>query len=187
MTSTVRKTILGIDPGTNIMGYALLTCQGQKMEVITFGILHLRKYKEHMLKLKHIFHRSLELIENYKPDELAIEAPFYGKNIQSMLKLGRAQGISISAALYRDIPVFEYAPRRIKQSITGNGSASKEQVAAMLKSFLVLNETPEYLDATDALAVAVAHHFQSGQPTGNESVKYNSWESFIKNNPGRVK
>jgi len=182
-----KKIILGIDPGTTIMGYGLISCSSNAMELISYGVIHLRKYLEQMLKLQHIFRRSLELIENYHPTELAIEAQFYGKNIQSMLKLGRAQGISIAAALYRDIPVYEYAPRKIKQSITGNGSASKEQVAAMLKKLLKINESPEYFDATDALAVAVTHYFQGDRVDSLPGKKQGSWESFVKNNPGRVK
>jgi crossover junction endodeoxyribonuclease RuvC len=182
-----KKIILGIDPGITIMGYGIISCDSKNLEMVTLGVIQLRKYEEQMMKLKHIFHRSLELIESYKPDELAIESQFYGKNVQSMLKLGRAQGISISAALYRNVPVFEYAPRRIKQSITGNGSASKEQVAQMLIRILKLKEVPEYLDATDALAVAVAHYFQGGKPELGSSKKQGSWESFIKNNPGRVR
>lgn len=182
-----KRIILGIDPGTNFMGYGLISCEGKNMELITFGVLQLHKYKEHMLKLQHIFHRSLELIENYSPSELAIEAQFFGKNVQSMLKLGRAQGISISAALYKNVPVFEYAPRKIKQSITGNGSASKEQVAIMLTRLLKIPDSPYSLDATDALAVAVTHFFQAGGSESKSSKKQGGWESFVKNNPGRVK
>ncbi len=182
-----EKVILGIDPGTTIMGYGLIKSDGKRMELITFGVIHLSKYKTHLLKLKHIFERSLHLVEYYKPDELAIEAPFYGKNVQSMLKLGRAQGASISAALYRDIPITEYAPKRIKQSITGNGNASKEQVAAMLISMLNIKHIPKHLDATDGLAAAVTHHFSGNQIKSSNSNSSNSWSSFIKNNPDKVK
>lgn len=182
-----QRIILGIDPGTNFMGYGLISCQAKSMELVTFGVVQLHKYKEQMLKLQHIFHRSLELIENYHPDELAIEAQFFGKNVQSMLKLGRAQGISISAALYKNVPVFEYAPRKIKQSITGNGSASKEQVAAMLTKLLKIPDSPYSFDATDALAVAVAHFFQAGRPEMGTGKKHGSWEAFVKNNPERVR
>lgn len=179
------KIILGIDPGTNIMGYGVIHSYKNNMEMVTLGIVTLEKFNDHMLKLKHIFERTLSLIDSYKPDELAIEAPFYGKNVQSMLKLGRAQGTCIAAGLYRDVPIFEYAPKRIKQSITGNGNASKEQVAKMLASLLKLTDTPTYLDATDGLAAAVTHHFNS-KILGGE-VGSSSWKSFIKNNPNRVK
>ena len=182
-----EKVILGIDPGTSVMGYGIIKVMDKQVSVETFGTIHLSKYKDHMLKLKHIFERSLHLMDYYKPDELAIEAPFYGKNVQSMLKLGRAQGIAISAALYRDIPIFEYAPKRIKQAITGNGNASKEQVASMLVRLLNIKEVPRYLDATDGLAAAVAHHFQGGQDKGIGGKGYGSWKSFITNNPDKVK
>jgi crossover junction endodeoxyribonuclease RuvC len=182
-----EKIILGVDPGTNVMGYGVISCDGNKMQLIAMGSIMLSKFDDHMLKLKHIFDRSLYLIDNYHPDELAVEAPFFGKNVQSMLKLGRAQGTSIAAALYRDIPIFEYAPRKIKQSITGNGAASKEQVAAMLTKLLKIEETPKYLDATDGLAVAVTHFFQGGKPESAPGVKSGSWKSFLKNNPDRVK
>ncbi len=175
-----------MDPGTTMMGYGVIKSSGNNMELITLGTIQLSKYKDHMLKLKHIFERSLQLIESYKPDELAIEAQFFGKNVQSMLKLGRAQGLSIAAALYRDVPIFEYAPKSIKQSITGNGNASKEQVAAMLVRLLNI-KIPQHLDATDGLAVAVAHHFQGNKIPGHEKGKHITWESFVKNNPGRIK
>ncbi|MFT5157755.1 MAG: crossover junction endodeoxyribonuclease RuvC, partial [Bacteroidia bacterium] len=143
------RIILGIDPGTNIMGYGVLGCNNKSYELISMGVINLQKYDTHALKLKRIFERCLGLIESYKPDEMALEAPFFSKNVQSMLKLGRAQGVAMAAALYRDIPIFEYAPKRIKQSITGKGTASKEQVAAMLKSLLKFEEIPKNLDATD--------------------------------------
>jgi len=149
------------------------------------GVLHLSKLKSHELKLKKIFERTLALIEEYKPDELAVEAPFYGKNVQSMLKLGRAQGVAMSAALYRDIPIFEYSPKKIKMSITGNGNASKEQVASMLKSLLDIKELPKHLDATDGLAAALCHHFQKN--TSSDSKSYSGWKSFIAENPKKVK
>jgi len=180
-----EKIILGIDPGTNIMGYGIIRIMGNKLSMIAFGVLKLNKYDDHSLRLKIIFEKTLSLIEQYKPDELAIEAPFFGKNVQSMLKLGRAQGVAIAAALYRTIPIFEYSPRKIKQSITGKGSASKEQVAAMLQRLLVLDEIPDNLDATDALAAAVCHYFQKGSvETGK---KFTGWKSFLTANPGRVK
>ena len=166
------------------MGYGLIHNHGENIELITMGILKLNKFNNQALKLKKIFERTLSLIKEYKPDELAIEAPFYGKNIQSMLKLGRAQGVAIAAALYRSVPIFEYSPKKIKQSITGKGSASKEQVAAMLINLLSINETPESLDATDGLAAAVCHYFQKRISTKKE--KYSDWNSFISNNPDRV-
>lgn len=148
------------------------------------GVIKLHKYDNQALKLKKIFERTLALIDEYKPDELAIEAPFFGKNVQSMLKLGRAQGVSMAAALYRDIPIFEYAPKKIKQSITGNGNASKEQVAAMLKSLLSIQQAPAYLDATDGLAAAVCHYFQKGAVQASSS--YSGWQGFLAQNPNRL-
>lgn len=186
MTSAKKeRIILGIDPGTNIMGYGLIVDDGKDMKLISMGVLKLSKYSGHALKLKKIFERTLALVEEYKPDELAIEAPFFGKNVQSMLKLGRAQGVAMAAALYRDIPIFEYTPLQIKKSITGNGNASKEQVAAMLENLLTFKETPEYLDATDGLAAAVCHYFKKGKPTTGKS--YTGWKSFITENPNRIK
>lgn len=179
------RIILGIDPGTNIMGYGLIHQQGKKISLITMGILKLGSYSNHALKLKKIFERTLGLIEQYKPDELAIEAPFYGKNVQSMLKLGRAQGVAMAAALYKDLPIFEYSPKKIKQSITGNGNASKEQVAGMLGNLVEITESPEFLDATDGLAAAVCHYFQGSKALSGPS--YSGWKNFIKDNPGRVK
>ncbi len=182
-----EKIILGIDPGTNIMGYGVLKSTGQQMELISMGIIDLKKFQNHMLKLKTIFTRTLQLIDSYNPDELAIEAPFYGKNVQSMLKLGRAQGTCIAAGLYRDIPISEYAPKRIKQAITGNGNASKEQVASMLVSMLKLKEIPKYLDATDGLAAAVTHHFTVDRVGNGDQKNYGSWKSFLTQNQDRVK
>lgn len=155
------------------------------------GILKLSKYENQAIKLKKIFERTTSLIEEYHPDEMAIEAPFYGKNVQAMLKLGRAQGVGIAAAISREIPIKEYLPRKIKQSITGNGSASKEQVFAMLQTILNIKETPEYLDASDAVAVALCHYFQGGitTPTTEKSTgksKSNSWKNFLTENPNRV-
>jgi crossover junction endodeoxyribonuclease RuvC len=185
MASTDR-IILGIDPGTNILGYGLIYQHGNSIKLITMDVLHLSSISNGALKLKKIFETVLELIEKHHPDELAIEAPFYGKNVQSMLKLGRSQGVAIAAALYKSVPVFEYEPRKIKQSITGKGGASKEQVAAMLQRLTNFSEMPKYLDATDALAVAVCHYFQKG--VGGDGKKSNdSWKRFISENPGRVK
>ncbi len=180
------KIILGIDPGTNIMGYGLIGCTGKKFELINAGVVNLSKLDGHALKLKKIFDRVTYLIDTYHPDELSIEAPFFGKNVQSMLKLGRAQGVAIVAALQRDIPVFEYAPKKIKQSITGRGAATKEQVAAMLQTLMKFEEMPKYLDATDGLSAAVCHFFQNNS-LKSAGVKHGSWESFIKNNPDRMK
>jgi crossover junction endodeoxyribonuclease RuvC len=179
------KIILGIDPGTNIMGYGLIHIKGKKMDLIQIGILHLSKLKTHELKLKQIFERTLAIIDEYKPDELAIESPFFGKNVQSMLKLGRAQGVAMSAGLYRNVPIFEYSPKKIKKAITGNGNASKEQVAAMLKSLLDIKKMPKHLDATDGLAAAVCHNFQNN--IIEEGKSYTGWKAFIKDNPQRLK
>ena len=180
------KIILGIDPGTNVMGYGLINCKGPAIHLIQFGVIHLDKYKNHEIKLKKIYSRVTELIVEYLPDEVALEAPFYGKNVQSMLKLGRAQGVAMAAALNKDIPINEYAPKRVKQSVTGNGNASKEQVASMIKTLLKFNEAPKLLDATDALAVALCHHF-STKLGGTSGASGKSWKSFIAENPGRVK
>ena len=179
------KIILGIDPGTTIMGYGLIHIKGKNMELIQMGVLHLSKLSSHELKLKRIFERTLAMIDEYKPDELAVEAPFFGKNVQSMLKLGRAQGVAMAAGLYRDIPIFEYSPKKIKKSITGNGNASKEQVAAMLKSLLTIKEMPKHLDATDGLAAAVCHFFQRN--VGLKGKSYTGWKAFVKDNPDRLK
>jgi len=179
-----ERIILGIDPGTNIMGFGIIAVQGNRIRLISLGVLKLAKSDDHGLKLKRIFEKTLEIIEEFKPDELAIEAPFFGKNVQSMLKLGRAQGVAMAAALFRSIPIFEYSPRKIKQSITGKGGASKEQVAAMLTRMLEIREVQKHLDATDGLAVAVCHHYQSGSPV--KQAKYSGWKSFIASNPDKV-
>ncbi len=181
-----ERVILGIDPGTAVMGYGLVKEVRTKIELISLGVVKMSHLDDHSLKLKRIFEKTIALIEEYKPDCLAIEAPFYGKNIQVMLKLGRAQGIAIAAALSRDIPIFEYSPRKIKQSVTGNGNAGKEQVAAMLQTLLNFKETPEFLDATDGLAVAVCHSFQKMTGSGNKQ-SYSGWESFVKDNPEKLK
>jgi crossover junction endodeoxyribonuclease RuvC len=177
-----ERIILGIDPGTTVMGYGIISIEQKKLKLITQGVIKLSKYSDHAVKLKKIFEKVTGLIDHFHPDELAIEAPFYGKNVQSMLKLGRAQGVAIAAALGRDMPYVEYAPRKIKQSITGNGNASKEQVAHMIKSLLTMDEIPDYLDASDGLAAAICHSFQKGDPTKKS---YSSWKSFINENPGR--
>lgn len=183
-----EKIIMGIDPGTTVLGYGLIKTEGKKMSLLVLGVLRLDKYKDHHLKLQKIFDRCIGLIDEFHPDEMAIEAPFFGKNVQSMLKLGRAQGTAIAAALSRQIPVMEYAPRKIKQSITGNGNASKEQVAAMMQRLLRIAPAgmPEKLDATDGLAAAVCHFYQSSSPLA-KGTSYNGWSAFLKQNPERVK
>jgi crossover junction endodeoxyribonuclease RuvC len=177
------KVILGIDPGTNIMGYGVIQIDSRKASLITLGVLNMTKLADHPIKLKTIFEKTLELIDLHTPDELAIEAPFFGKNVQSMLKLGRAQGVAIAAALYRNIPIFEYAPKKIKMSITGSGNASKEQVASMLKSLLEIKDMPKYLDATDGLAAAMCHYFQNGKQETGKS--FSGWKAFLGANPTR--
>ncbi|MEE1884841.1 crossover junction endodeoxyribonuclease RuvC [Pedobacter flavus] len=180
-----ERIILGIDPGTSIMGYGIILERGSKLELITMGIVRMDHLDDPYLKLQRVFEKTLHLIEDYNPDALAIESPFFGKNIQVVLKLGRAQGVAMAAALTKNIPVTEYAPRKIKQSITGNGNASKEQVAAMLQKLLKFKETPEFLDATDGLAIAVCHAFQR-MPTGSTK-SYSGWEAFVAGNKKRVK
>jgi crossover junction endodeoxyribonuclease RuvC len=180
-----ERIILGIDPGTNITGYGVIKTLGTVPQLVALGSIDLSKFDDHYLKLKHIFDRITGLIEEYNPDEMAIEAPFYGKNIQSMLKLGRAQGAAITAALSRSVPVFEYAPRKIKMSITGQGAASKVQVAAMLMNILKFSKENIILDSTDGLAAALCHFYQSNNPVSDKS--YNSWKDFINKNPRRVK
>lgn len=178
-----EKIILGLDPGTNVMGYGLILIKKPKIDLLQFGVIHLSKYEGHELKLKKIFERIISLIDEFHPDEVALEAPFFGKNVQSMLKLGRAQGVAMAAALSREIPIVEYAPKKIKQAVTGNGNASKEQVAKMLMMLFNIKELPKLLDATDALAVALCHHFQKSETKS----KAKSWEAFVKDNPSKVK
>ncbi|MCK4661951.1 MAG: crossover junction endodeoxyribonuclease RuvC [Bacteroidales bacterium] len=179
-----ERIILGIDPGTTIMGYGIIKSNSGSVNILSFGIIELYKYSNHYIKLQKIFDRTIQLIEQYHPDELAIEAPFYGKNVQSMLKLGRAQGVAIAAALNRSIPIFEYAPRKIKLAITGNGNASKEQVARFLQKLLDIKELPAKLDATDGLAVALCHLYQNKIITPNSGAK--SWKDYINKNPGKL-
>lgn len=181
-----ERIIMGIDPGTNIMGYGILGINGKKLTPIILGGIELHKVGDHYLRLARIYERVSGLIQQYLPDELAIEAPFYGKNVQSMLKLGRAQGVAMAAALARDIPIAEYAPLKVKQVVTGNGSASKEQVATMLCYILKLEreKLPSMLDATDALAVALAHYYESQKPTAGVGAK--NWEQFLKQHPERI-
>ena len=178
-----EKIILGIDPGTTIMGYGVLRVTGVKPEMIAMGIIDLRKFGDHYLKLRHIHERVLSIIESYLPDEVAIEAPFFGKNVQSMLKLGRAQGVAMAAALSRDIPITEYAPLKIKMAITGNGQASKDMLQRMLHFSKA--DMPTFMDATDALAAAYCHYLQMGRPAVEKS--YRGWKDFIAKNPDKVK
>ena len=179
-----EKIILGIDPGTTIMGFGLIKVVNKKMEFIQMNELLLNKYKDHYVKLKLIFERTIELIDTYHPDEIAIEAPFFGKNVQSMLKLGRAQGVAMAAGLSREIPITEYLPKKIKMAITGNGNASKEQVAKMLQSVLGLKTLPKNLDATDGLAAAVCHFYNSGRVEIGKN--YTGWDAFVKANPKKI-
>ena len=182
-----ERIILGIDPGTQVMGYGVVLVLNNKPQMLTMGVLKLSTKDDHYLRLRKIYGFVLELVEKYLPDELAIEAPFYGKNVQSMLKLGRAQGVAMAAALARDIPVFEYAPLKIKMSLTGNGKAAKEQVAYMVQHYLKIPEDkmlPE-LDATDGMAAALCHYFQTNKPTQEKA--FTSWKDFINQNPRKVK
>jgi crossover junction endodeoxyribonuclease RuvC len=180
-----EKIILGIDPGTTIMGFGLIKVANKKMELIVLDELILKNYDDHYIKLKLIFERTIQLIETYHPDEIAIEAPFFGKNVQSMLKLGRAQGVAMAAGLSREVPITEYSPKKIKMAITGNGNASKEQVAKMLQNLLKIKELTTNLDATDGLAAAVCHFYNSGNVTLGKS--YTGWSAFVKQNGDRIK
>ncbi|MBY8963710.1 crossover junction endodeoxyribonuclease RuvC [Flavobacterium sp. D11R37] len=179
-----ERIILGIDPGTTIMGFGLIKVENKTMRFLQLNELQLGKYDDHYVKLKIIFERTIELIDTHHPDEIAIEAPFFGKNVQSMLKLGRAQGVAMAAGLSRQIPITEYEPKKIKMAITGNGNASKEQVAKMLQQLLNIGELPKNLDSTDGLAAAVCHFFNSGKKVSGKS--YSGWDAFIKQNEGRV-
>jgi crossover junction endodeoxyribonuclease RuvC len=185
MQNKTERVILGIDPGTTLMGYGVIRGSGKVPEFVDLDVVDLRREGDHYTKLRKIYESTVELMKRYLPDEVAFEAPFYGKNVQSMLKLGRAQGVAMAAVLSRDIPVFEYAPRKIKLSITSAGDASKEQVAGMLKRMFDLKTLPKNLDATDGLAAAVCHFYQNGIPVDKTGSK--SWEDFIKKNPGRIK
>ncbi len=180
-----ERIILGIDPGTTIMGFGLIRVTGKTMTFLQLNELQLSKYDDHYVKLKIIFERTIELIDTHHPDEIAIEAPFFGKNVQSMLKLGRAQGVAMAAGLSRQIPITEYEPKKIKMAITGNGNASKEQVAKMLQQLLNLQALPKNLDSTDGLAAAVCHFFNSGKVAAGKS--YTGWDAFVKQNVERVK
>lgn len=182
----IEKIILGIDPGTNVMGYGVLRIVGNKAEMLTMGVIQLSKYQSHYLRLGKIFERVTSVIESYKPDEMAIEAPFFGKNVQSMLKLGRAQGVAITAAIMRDIPIHEYEPKKIKMAITGNGNASKEQVAGMLQRMLKISKEDMEIqfDATDALGAAYCHFIQLGKPEVEH--KFSSWKDFAAKNADKI-
>lgn len=181
------RIIIGIDPGTNVMGYGILGIKGKTPSMIALGVIELSKFESHYLRLSRIFERVTMLVEQYLPDEMAIEAPFFGKNVQSMLKLGRAQGVAMAAALARDVPITEYEPRKIKMAITGNGAASKEQVQEMLRRILNIpreNLLPQ-LDATDALGAALCHFYESTHPQIDKGCR--SWKEFIAKNPDKVK
>lgn len=180
-----QQVILGIDPGTNNMGYGIIRLVDKQIRLVKMGVLKIDAKHDPLLKLKDIFETTTQLIKTYSPDVVSIESPFYGKNIQSMLKLGRAQGVAIAAAVYRDIPVFEYSPRKVKLAITGKGGASKEQVAAMLRYLVDFEFDATQLDATDALAIAICHHVQNKSITGNRH--YSGWEAFLSKNPQRVR
>ena len=182
-----ERIILGIDPGTNVMGYGILRAVGNKAEMVAMGVIDLHKLPDPYLRLGHIFERVTGIIDAYLPDEMAIEAPFFGKNVQSMLKLGRAQGVAIAAAIHHDVPIHEYAPMKIKVAITGNGNASKEQVAGMLQRMLNLkaDEMPRYMDATDALGAAYCHFLQLGKPEST-ATSYRGWKEFVSRNQSRV-
>lgn len=186
-TPTDDRVIMGIDPGTNLMGYAFIGVNGNRARLIAMGVIDLRKCNDAYMKLGEIFNRVQGLIASFLPDELAIEAPFFGKNVQSMLKLGRAQGVAIAAAISRQVPIHEYAPLKIKMAITGNGSASKGQVADMLRRMLNISEDemPRFMDATDALGAAFCHFLQRNTPVVGKT--YSSWGDFVSKNPGRVK
>ena len=180
-----EKIILGIDPGTSIMGFGIIKVCGNDMQFVQLNELSLRKYKDPFTKLKLIFDRTIELIDSFHPDEIAIEAPFYGKNVQSMLKLGRAQGVAMAAGLSRQVPITEYMPKKIKMAITGNGNASKEQVAKMLQNLLKLDSLPKNLDSTDGLAAAVCHFYNQDKPASTK--QYSGWTAFVKEQEFRVK
>jgi crossover junction endodeoxyribonuclease RuvC len=183
------KIILGIDPGTIIMGFGLIAVKQKGIELLDMGILKLSTTDDAYKRLEKIHNKVSELIKKYKANDFAIEAPFFGKNVQSMLKLGRAQGVAIAAAMQAGLPICEYSPKKIKQSITGNGNAGKEQVMKMLQQILAFKEEPKYMDATDALAVALCHHFQQGSITnsGTKTKKLSGWGDFLSKNPERIK
>ncbi|MFT7589156.1 MAG: crossover junction endodeoxyribonuclease RuvC [Limisphaerales bacterium] len=204
MNSPKPQLILGIDPGTSVTGYSLIQTKDKTLRLVASGVIQLHKFESHYVRLHQIYLRLNQLVSEYRPDELAIEAPFFGKNVQSMLKLGRAQGVAITVALSRGIPVYEYSPRKIKQAITGNGNASKEQVLKMLQQTLCINEMPQTLDESDAIATAVCHYYESGRidflaadkanntfgksSSGSKSAsrKKTDWKKFLEQNPDRI-
>ncbi|HHM20638.1 MAG TPA: crossover junction endodeoxyribonuclease RuvC [Bacteroidetes bacterium] len=186
MTTNNTYRLIGVDPGSNVMGFAIIEIANKKAKVLEMGTISMAYLKEHQLKLKMIFEELQLLIRKYQPKQMAIEAPFYGKNVQSMLKLGRAQGVAMAAAITAGVDVVEYSPKKIKQSVTGNGNASKEQVAAMLETILKVKIDDTYLDATDALGAAICHFFQSNSAPGGKK-QYKGWAAFLKENPGRAK
>lgn len=186
-TSKPEIIIMGIDPGTIVMGYGVIKCTGNNIQLLAMGSIHFDSSEDHLLRIKKIFDRLSSMMQEFLPDYMAIESQFFGKNVQSMLKLGRAQGVCMAAALNKDIPVIEYSPKKVKQSITGNGNASKEQVCAMLQRICKFEESPKYLDASDALAIAICHHYQMSSGISSERGRANSWNSFIKQNPERLK
>jgi crossover junction endodeoxyribonuclease RuvC len=181
------QIILGIDPGTMVLGYGVIELTGAKIKLVSMGVVSLSKHEDTLQRLKIISEKVTGLIQQYKPTATSIEAPFFGKNVQSMLKLGRAQGVCIAASLMSEVPVFEYSPKKIKQSITGNGNASKEQVAAMLQQICKFDLQPKFLDATDALGAAICHHFQNKFSSSSGGKKFSGWEDFAKNNPSKIK
>ncbi|MEZ4684967.1 MAG: crossover junction endodeoxyribonuclease RuvC [Bacteroidia bacterium] len=179
------RIILGIDPGTQVTGYGLIRIEEKRMSLVGCGVIKMgRQQSSHPEKLKRIFNRIHSIIEEFKPTEMALEAPFHGKNVQAMLKLGRAQGVAMAAGLFHDLPIFEYAPRKVKMAVTGNGNASKEMVAGMLEKVLNFKQG-KYLDATDGLAVAVCHFYQDNAIGGGKS--YGSWNDFVKDNPDKLR
>ena len=188
VTAPAEKIILGVDPGTQVAGYGIISVQGDAMHVLQYGVVKLSKYTTYQLKLQKLYETILRLIDEYHPDEMSIEDPFFGKNVQAMLKLGRAQGVVMAAALSRNIPIVEYAPRKVKQSVTGNGNASKDQVAHMVATLLHTELNPEFFDATDALAIAVCHHFHANAlpVVSSKKTKKGGWGAFASENPGRI-
>jgi crossover junction endodeoxyribonuclease RuvC len=182
---STSRIILGIDPGTNVLGYSIISCKGNVIQLVSMSTLHLKPTEDAYEKLKRIYTSLQEIIKTYKPEEMAVESPFFGKNVQSMLKLGRAQGVAIAAAMVAGLPVTEYSPKKIKMAITGNGNASKQQVSAMLLEMLKLETAPKYFDATDACAVAVCHYYQN--KISNATKSYSGWKDFVNNNSERVK
>jgi crossover junction endodeoxyribonuclease RuvC len=185
-----EKIIIGVDPGTQVMGYGVISIKNAQIELVQYGVIKLNKYTTHQLKLKKIFERITQLVDEYLPDEMAIEDPFYGKNAQSMLKLGRAQGVAMAAALARNVPIVEYSPKKVKQSVTGNGNATKEQVAYMLENILKMELSREFMDATDGIAIAICHHYHANSPASSSATKKDKkggWGAFVSENPDRLK